>query len=113
MSFIDNLLKIKHDKYYYLDPGMDEDKCRQLAKKALYSEDEKLAKKMIALIEEVKNSHYVEDSEAFIHCQEIGNFLCSNGGHWRMVLVARRVEVLAGFLRECELVWDGICDWMY
>ncbi len=103
--------KQTHEKQYYLD--LNEEKCTLLAKKPLIKEDEDFAKEMVALINAAKKSKdYLEDEKVNPRAREIGKFLCRYGGHWRMVLVARRAEVLADCLRECEILWSHICGWM-
>ncbi|MFQ5752267.1 MAG: hypothetical protein ACE5HI_09745 [bacterium] len=79
------------------------------AKSSLSGEDEQLARKMVSLIQQCNS---LEDAAAK-EMKKIGEYLCSNGGHDRMVLVAYRVQALGKRVRDCELYWDGICGWMY
>lgn len=102
--------KSNEPKYYR---GLDEEECTILAKKPLVKEDENFAKEMVALINTAKKSKdYLEDENVKPRAREIGRFLCAKGGHWRMVLIARRTQELAGYLRECEFLWEHICGWM-
>jgi hypothetical protein len=72
------------------------------AQSSIAEEDEKIARELLTLIQQ-------DDSDRI---EKIGEYLCSNGGSDRMVLVAHHVAALGGSIREMELYWDGICGWM-
>ena len=91
---------------------LDSDLCRSMAKKELPGEDEKLAKEMVALIKNAKKTGKPFESESYKKSRIIGNYLNENGGYRRMLLVARRVEVLSDELSYCEMFWNHIGEWM-
>jgi hypothetical protein len=92
--------------------NLDSAQCRNMAKNKLRGEDEKIAQKMVAYILNAKKENDPFKSEAFNQSRTIGNFLNENGGYKRMLLVARRIEVLSNELKYCEMFWDGIGEWM-
>ena len=79
------------------------------AHSSLSSEDEKIARRMVSLIEQCQSL----DDTAAQEMKTIGQQLCQNGGNDRMLLIAYRVQSLGRRVRDCELYWDGICGWMY
>ena len=79
------------------------------AQSSLSSEDEEIARRMVALIGECNS---LNDSAAQ-EMKRIGEELCASGGNARMLLIAYRVKALGKRVRDCELYWDGICGWMY
>jgi len=104
-----NLFKLNYNK-------LDEDKCQKMAKKELPGEDEIIAQNVLELIDIVDDTPNGEESLEYQRCREIGDFLCANGGHWRMILIARRVRELSRYRvltpKYCEIYWNGICGWM-
>lgn len=86
------------------------------AKQSLSEEDEQLAQNLLTLIREASSQYNVNKEAHARTCAEIkriGEELCLNGGHDRMVRIAYRVQTLGARVRDLELHWDGICGWMY
>ena len=98
----------------------NERSCEQRAQTALDSENETLAGRLMDLIirqRALYNTDRTAADKLQEEIQQIGQQLCENGGHNRMVLIAYRGAVLGRGrgvrVRDFEFHWDGICGWMY
>ena len=86
----------------------------RLAQSPLDAPDERVAQELARLSGELDRLDYGSDAyeKACQRINEIGEYLCQNGGSERMDLVCYRVYFVHGHSRHLRRNWDGVCGWM-